>query len=116
MDNLTNSIDQVVEENALPHEWSKDVLAELKDLEVKNILRDDLRKVPFVTIDGKDAKDFDDAVFCEVNENGFVLQVAIADVAEIVELDSFIDKEAFLRGTSISVSYTHLTLPTIYSV
>ena len=101
MDNLTNSIDQVVEENALPHEWSKDVLAELKDLEVKNILRNDLRKVPFVTIDGKDAKDFDDAVFCEANENGFVLQVAVADVAEIVELDSFIDKEAFLRGTSI---------------
>ena len=36
MDNLTNSIDQVVEENALPHEWSKEVLAELKDLGVKN--------------------------------------------------------------------------------
>ena len=43
MDNLTNSIDQVVEENALPHEWSKEVLAELKDLGVKNNKRDDLR-------------------------------------------------------------------------
>ena len=40
MDNLTNSIDQVVEENALPHEWSKEVLAELKDLGVKNNKRD----------------------------------------------------------------------------
>ena len=101
MDNLTNSIDQVVEENALPHEWSKEVLAELKDLGVKNNKRDDLRKIPFVTIDGKDAKDFDDAVFCEANKDGFVLQVAIADVAEIVEPSSSIDKEALSRGTSI---------------
>ena len=101
MDNLTNSIDQVVEENSLPHEWSKEVLAELKDLEVKNNERDDLRKIPFVTIDGKDAKDFDDAVFCEFNKDGFDLQVAIADVAEFVKQDSSIDKEALLRGTSI---------------
>ena len=101
MDNLTNSIDQVVEENSLPHEWSKEVLAELKDLGVKNNKRDDLRKIPFVTIDGKDAKDFDDAVFCEANKDGFVLQVAIADVAEIVEPSSSIDKEALSRGTSI---------------
>ena len=69
MDNLTNSIDQVVEENALPHEWSKEVLAELKDLGLKKNKRNDLRKVPFVTIDGKDAKDFDDAVFCEANKD-----------------------------------------------
>ena len=41
MDNLTNSIDQVVEENSLPHEWSKEVLAELKDLGVKNNKRND---------------------------------------------------------------------------
>jgi ribonuclease R len=101
MDNLTNSIEQVVEENTLPYEWSKEVLAELKHLEVKNNKRDDLRKTPFVTIDGKDAKDFDDAVFCKANKDGFVLQVAIADVAEIVEPNSFIDKEALLRGTSI---------------
>ena len=101
MDNLTNSIDQVVQENALPHEWPKEVLSELKNIEVKNNSRSDLRKIPFVTIDGKDAKDFDDAVFCEANNDGFVLQVAIADVAEIVEANSSIDKEALLRGTSI---------------
>ena len=101
MDNLTNSIDQVVQENVLPHEWPKEVLAELKNLEVKNNKRADLRKNPFVTIDGKDAKDFDDAVFCEFSKDGFDLQVAIADVAEIVKQDSSIDKEALLRGTSI---------------
>ena len=101
MDNLTNSIDQVVQENVLPHEWPKEVLAELKNLEVKNNKRADLRKIPFVTIDGKDAKDFDDAVFCEFSKDGFDLQVAIADVAEIVKQDSSIDKEALLRGTSI---------------
>ena len=50
MDNLTNSIDQVVEENALPYEWSKEVLAELKDLGVKNNKRDDLRKIPFLSL------------------------------------------------------------------
>ena len=103
MDNLTNSIEQVVEENALPHEWSKEVLAELKHLKVKNNKRDDLRKTSFVTIDGKDAKDFDDAVFCKANKNGFVLQVAIADVAEIVEPNSFIDKEAILRLSLIHI-------------
>ena len=101
MDNLTNSIDQVVQENVLPHEWPKEVLAELKNYEVKNNKRADLRKIPFVTIDGKDAKDFDDAVFCEFSKDGFDLQVAIADVAEIVKQDSSIDKEALLRGTSI---------------
>ena len=45
MDNLTNSIDQVVQENVLPHEWPKEVLAELKNLEVKNNKRADLRKI-----------------------------------------------------------------------
>ena len=54
MDNLTNSIEQVVEENALPHEWSKEVLAELKHLKVKNNKRDDLRNCLLYTSDAAD--------------------------------------------------------------
>lgn len=67
--------------------------------------RTDLRDFPLVTIDGKDARDFDDAVFAEPdtdpkNPNGFHLIVAIADVAYYVRPNSPLDKEAYLRGNS----------------
>jgi ribonuclease R len=103
MNDLINAIDQVIEENDLPHEWSKEIVAELKELKHKKESKErvDLRSHPFVTIDGKDAKDFDDAVYCEKDTDGFILQVAIADVADIVKSGSEIDKEAVKRGTSI---------------
>ena len=102
MSNLINSIDQVILENDLPFEWSDKINKELKDISPnKTLKRIDLRKKSFVTIDGKDAKDFDDAVYCEREADGFILQVAIADVADIVESGSEIDKEAIKRGTSI---------------
>lgn len=63
--------------------------------------RVDQRDLPFVTIDGEDARDFDDAV-CLVREGkGFRLYVAIADVAHYVEQGSPLDREAYLRGTSV---------------
>lgn len=64
--------------------------------------RADLRHLPFVTIDGEDARDFDDAVYCEKNPDGsFTLSVAIADVAHYVKHGSALDLDAFDRGTSI---------------
>lgn len=63
--------------------------------------REDLRKLPLVTIDGADAKDFDDAVYAEPHAEGWKLIVAIADVSHYVELDTALDQEAQLRGTSV---------------
>ena len=62
----------------------------------------DLRKLPLVTIDGEDARDFDDAVFCEpVRGGGWRLVVAIADVAHYVRPGTSLDAEAFERATSV---------------
>ena len=103
MNNLKSTISQVIEENLISTEWSDAVNAEVKNLNLNtnDHPRKDLTKVPFVTIDGADAKDFDDAVFCNLNDSGFLLNVAIADVAELVNEDSYLDQEAKKRGTSI---------------
>lgn len=91
----------------LPHIWSDLVLNELKALPdevTKEDLKDreDLRHLNFVTIDGEDARDFDDAVYCEVNKRGgWRLWVAIADVSHYVKPHTALDAEAYLRGTSV---------------
>lgn len=64
--------------------------------------RHDLRHIPFITIDGVDSKDLDDAVQLEVLDNNhYFLRVAIADVGYYVPEDSVFDKEAYKRGTSV---------------
>ena len=63
--------------------------------------RTDLRNVPLITIDGEDARDFDDAVFAEPDGSGFRLIVAIADVAHYVQTDSALDNAARTRGNSV---------------
>ncbi len=91
----------------IPHEWPKAVskavtkLAEEVDEEAK-LNRVDLRDLPLVTIDGEDARDFDDAVYCEAKKSGgWRLWVAIADVSYYVRPDSALDKEALNRGNSV---------------
>ncbi len=72
--------------------------------------REDLREHAFVTIDGADSRDFDDAVFARKMPNGMIrLMVAVADVAHYVRPGTAIDKEAYERGTS--VYFPHRVLP-----
>lgn len=101
-------IDIAMRSHGIATNWSDDVLADIKDLtaevpeEAKNQEgRIDIRNLPLVTIDGEDARDFDDAVFVESNDNGWRLVVAIADVSHYVERDTALDKEAHERGTSV---------------
>lgn len=100
-------IDVAIRSHDIPHKWPQDALkaAELMGDEVSEDdkqHRADLRNLPFVTIDGEDARDFDDAVYCEKRKSGgWRLFVAIADVSHYVVPDSPLDQEAEERGTSV---------------
>jgi len=94
-------------EHDLPHQWSQvveDEIANLSD-EVEESAKQgrvDLRDLPLVTIDGEDARDFDDAVYCERKKSGgWRLWVAIADVSYYVRPGSALDDEAIERGNSV---------------
>ena len=100
-------IDVAIRSHGIPWEWPEEVQAEAARLEAEPLEEDkkhrvDLRKLPFVTIDGEDARDFDDAVYCEERKGGgWRLWVAIADVSHYVRPGSALDAEAALRGTSV---------------
>ena len=100
-------IDVAIRSHDIPHEWSRAVQRQARHLpdavqEPDFKGRQDLRHLPFVTIDGEDAKDFDDAVFAERHRNGsYTLYVAIADVSHYVEVDTPLDEAAEERGTSV---------------
>ncbi len=100
-------IQVAIHAHGIPFEWPSDVLTEVAKIpqqvnESQLIGRTDLRSLSFVTIDGEDAKDFDDAVYCyQKPKGGFQLYVAIADVSNYVAKDSALDKEAIRRGNSV---------------
>ncbi|WP_460034477.1 ribonuclease R [Methylothermus subterraneus] len=90
----------------IPAQWPPEVLAEAARFaqevpEAAKAGRVDLRRRPLVTIDGEDARDFDDAVYCQKTAKGWRLWVAIADVSHYVQLDSALDQEALKRGNSV---------------
>ena len=86
----------------IPCDWPSDALAECSQKPATTGERRDLRDIPFVTIDGEDARDFDDAVFAERGAHGsWRLLVAIADVAHFVAPDSALDRAARERGNSV---------------
>lgn len=87
----------------LPTIFPKEALAEAEESAEPVLTKDrtDLRDIPLVTIDGEDARDFDDAVFAEPDGKGFHLIVAIADVAHYVSENSALDHEAYKRGNSV---------------
>ena len=99
-------IDVAIRAHDIPHEWPDAVLSEAGALrdepsESDKQHRVDLRHLGLVTIDGEDARDFDDAVYCEAEGSGFRLWVAIADVSHYVQIGSALDEEAFNRGNSV---------------
>lgn len=91
----------------IPFNWPESVEKQIATLkpEVPESAKEDrvdLRKLPLVTIDGEDARDFDDAVYCETKRGGgWRLWVAIADVSSYVTTGSALDGEAASRGTSV---------------
>lgn len=99
-------IDIAIRNHELPHNWPEAVAEQVKIFgeevpEESKGGRTDLRDTPLVTIDGEDARDFDDAVYCESTDNGWKLIVAIADVSAYVEVGTPLDQEAQSRGTSV---------------
>ncbi len=100
-------IDVAIRSHGIPWEWPEAVLDEAGHLESEPREEDkkyriDLRNLAFVTIDGEDARDFDDAVYCEERKGGgWSLWVAIADVSHYVRPGSALDEEASLRGNSV---------------
>jgi ribonuclease R len=99
-------IEVAINANGIPNEWPPEVLQEIAGYREEVSAQDkagrmDVRDKPLVTIDGEDAKDFDDAVYCEAHGSGWRLYVAIADVSHYVKTDSALDREAYNRGNSV---------------
>jgi ribonuclease R len=100
------AVDLAIASHGLPHEFPPEALAEARryghDVSASALTgRQDLRPLPLVTIDGEDARDFDDAVWAEPSGSGFRLIVAIADVSHYVRPGTALDAEARARATSV---------------
>jgi len=99
-------IDVAIRAFGIPHEWPEEVEAAANAISpqvtpAQAAAVTDLRHIPFVTIDGEDARDFDDAVYTVRNDKGWRLYVAIAHVSHYVQPQSALDREAQMRGNSV---------------
>ncbi len=99
-------VEMAIASHGLPQQWPEAALREAAQVEPQVtkdeiVGRADLRNLPLVTIDGEDARDFDDAVFAEPVSGGFRLIVAIADVSHYVRPGTGLDDEAQKRSTSV---------------
>jgi len=100
-------IDVAIRSHGIPHLWPVEVQQQGEAIpsvvaEADKQHRVDLRELPFVTIDGEDARDFDDAVYCKKDPaGGWRLYVAIADVSHYVSPETPLDREAQERGNSV---------------
>jgi len=99
-------IDIAIRNHDLPQKWPDAVKNQISNLtdevsEQDKQGREDIRHLPLVTIDGEDARDYDDAVYCENDGKGWRLIVAIADVSHYVKPGTALDEEAINRGTSV---------------
>jgi ribonuclease R len=99
-------IEAAIRAHGLPNEWPDAVEREAAAIPdtvqpEQYAGREDLRELPLMTIDGADARDFDDAVYARREKKGWTLWVAIADVSAYVKPDSPLDKEALKRGNSV---------------
>jgi ribonuclease R len=104
--NASIAVQMAIESHSLPHQWPTALLDDVSRVAPEVLLeqhgdRHNLCDLPLVTIDGEDARDFDDAVFAEPQGSGFRLVVAIADVSHYVQPDTALDHEAYLRATSV---------------
>ncbi len=97
----------IIHKHDLPHRFSPGTLKEVRSLPIAPDIGDyreriDLREVPTFTIDGENARDFDDAVSIEEDSDGGMnLYVSISDVSHYVEEGTSLDEEAYFRGTSV---------------
>jgi len=99
-------IEMALRSHDLPFKWPEGLLKEIKHLtkevpEQAKENRTGIRDLPLVTIDGEDARDFDDAVYCKKTSKGWKLLVAIADVSHYVQVNTDLDAEAKNRSTSV---------------
>jgi ribonuclease R len=106
MDRAKNLSLIAIQSHGIPHIFSEEAERQARDSKAAPLgTRADLRSIPLVTIDGEDARDFDDAVWAEAdadpaNPDGWHLLVAIADVSWYVRPGDALDKDAFARGNS----------------
>ncbi len=110
MDDPGMEIEIAVRKYGVPYKFSDACLKQAESLPEKVVAKDfrhrvDLTDIPLVTIDGEDARDFDDAVYCQPldtdGKTGWRLLVAIADVSHYVDTESAIDIDAYDRATSV---------------